>query len=260
MKKNMNIFKILFPAIFVLSIVFSFFFLSVAFAEEPLRPEIVIDIGGFSKDDFSQQSSYACKEGSKDQCIDINWLGQYISAIYRYGIGLAAILAVVMVMAGGFLWLVSAGSSNKVSTAKEYIFSAITGLTLALFSFIILSAINPNLVNLKGLTINDISEKVNVCCQTGTDQYSWQTVPEGECNRQNSGWSNAVGNKCSSCCVCTPHYNDCEKKYYENISAEQCSGYNTEFNNPTYPPPGYDACNDGVNCEFKATNSCDEVR
>lgn len=203
MKKNNYFFKKFFPGVFILSLVFSFFFLSVAFAEEALRPEIVIDIGGFNKEDFSQQSSYNCQEGSDDKCIDINWIGQYVSAIYRYGIGLAAILAVVMVMAGGFLWLVSAGSSDKVGKAKEFIFSAITGLTLALFSFIILNAINPNLVNLKSLTVGVPLEQKTVCCKTGTNQYLWKMVPEGQCEKGNDDWENSEDeSKCDNigCC------------------------------------------------------------
>ncbi len=146
-------FKIFIPVVFIWSFTSSFLFLSGALAQENFQPEIQIEIGGFSKEDFSDQRSYACGKGSSETCIEINWIAKYISVVYQYGIGIAAILAVVMVMVGGFIWLASAGSPDKITKAKEFIISAITGLLLALFSFIILSAINPNLVSFQPLSI-----------------------------------------------------------------------------------------------------------
>ncbi len=83
----------------------------------------------------------------------VGWIGQYINLLYRYGIGIAAILATVMVMVGGFFWLMSGGSPDRISLGKEFITAAISGLVIALFSYTILNFINPNLVNLKGLTV-----------------------------------------------------------------------------------------------------------
>ncbi|MFA6215815.1 MAG: hypothetical protein WC768_04580 [Patescibacteria group bacterium] len=86
----------------------------------------------------------------------IPWIGDYISALYKYGIGLAATLAIVMIMAGGLVWLMSAGSPDKVGTAKEFIASALSGLLLAFFAFMILATINPSLINLQGIKIKQI--------------------------------------------------------------------------------------------------------
>lgn len=106
--------------------------------EKPLTPVIKLKIG--------QTEIKFDGVGCDGEKCEVDWIAKYISVIYQYGVGITAILAVVMVMAGGFLWLISGGSPDKVGKAKEFIFSAITGLTLALFSFIILSAINPSLV------------------------------------------------------------------------------------------------------------------
>ncbi len=105
---------------------------------KPLTPVINLKIG--------QTEIKFDGVGCDGEKCEVDWIAKYISVIYQYGVGITAILAVVMVMAGGFLWLISGGSPDKVGKAKEFIFSAITGLTLALFSFIILSAINPSLV------------------------------------------------------------------------------------------------------------------
>jgi len=108
---------------------------------EASKPELHVKIGQ-TELNFETVS---CKPGEK---CEIGWISQYVVAIYKYGIGLAAVLAVVMIMVGGFVWLMSGGSSTQVSTAKDFIVSAMSGLLLALFSFMLLYIVNPRLVNL----------------------------------------------------------------------------------------------------------------
>ena len=115
----------------------------------------------------------------------IGWIGDYIGAIYKYGVGLAAVLATIMMMVGGFLWLTSAGSPDRVGKAKEFITSALTGLILALFSFLILYTVNPELTTLKPLKVQKVSE-VEVEFKEGFQ--GWGPVPnceEGERAIQN---------------------------------------------------------------------------
>jgi len=122
-----------------------------------MKPVITVEIGGFSgwqnTGGWSKGTEY-CPGGAKagTECLQVNWISDYIVAIYKYGIGLAAVLAVVVIMVGGFIWLVSGGSSTRVSTAKDFIVSALAGLMLALFSFVILYAVNPRLVSLGPIT------------------------------------------------------------------------------------------------------------
>ncbi|MFA6410555.1 MAG: pilin [Candidatus Buchananbacteria bacterium] len=112
------------------------------------KPQLSITIGQ-TKIAFNEVNC----EGGK---CSIPWISQYISALYAYGVGAAAILAMVMIMVGGFIWLLSAGSPDKVGKAKEFITSALTGLLLALFSFLILNTVNPKLTSLDTLQVNDI--------------------------------------------------------------------------------------------------------
>ncbi|PLX21329.1 hypothetical protein C0584_02755, partial [Candidatus Parcubacteria bacterium] len=62
-------------------------------------------------------------------------------------ISIVGIVATVMLMVGGFIWLTAGGSGEKVGKARDIIFSSLTGLVLALTSYTILSVINPDLVN-----------------------------------------------------------------------------------------------------------------
>jgi len=74
---------------------------------------------------------------------------EYIKSIYNLFIGIVGFLAVIMIMAGGFQWLIAAGNAQKISGAKTTIISAIMGLVLALGSYSILSWVNPRLTVLK---------------------------------------------------------------------------------------------------------------
>lgn len=85
--------------------------------------------------------------------VDTQTLGKYIQVWYGLIIGTVGILAAIMIMYGGFRWLTSRGG-QAVSEAKDIIFSALIGLTLAFLSYAILYLINPNLLNigLPGIT------------------------------------------------------------------------------------------------------------
>jgi len=80
-------------------------------------------------------------------------LGEYISAIYVFFVGVAGILATVMMMWGGVRYVVSFGNPQKIAAAKDTIVSALLGLAIALGSYVILLMINPNLVQFKGLAV-----------------------------------------------------------------------------------------------------------
>jgi len=73
----------------------------------------------------------------------------YIKKIYNFAIGVIAIIAVVMIMIGGLQWIFAAGNPGTISQAKSNITAAVSGLILALASYVILNTINPSLVELK---------------------------------------------------------------------------------------------------------------
>lgn len=82
----------------------------------------------------------------------------YVKNIYSVSIGIIAIIAVVMIMIGGLQWIMAAGDSGKITTAKKQITGAVSGLVLILCSYVILNTINPDLVKLKLQDLNPIEE------------------------------------------------------------------------------------------------------
>jgi len=60
-----------------------------------------------------------------------------IASIIQVALGFLGIVAVVIILLGGFKWMTSGGSEDKVKGAKKLIFSGIIGLVIVLSSFAI---------------------------------------------------------------------------------------------------------------------------
>jgi hypothetical protein len=90
----------------------------------------------------------------------IPFISVYLAAMFKLGVGAAAVLAVIMIMIGGFIWIAAGGDAGKISKAKAMIKNAVVGLILSLGSFIFLQTVNPDLVNLRGLKIPIVRENI----------------------------------------------------------------------------------------------------
>ena len=73
--------------------------------------------------------------------------GGYVVAIYEFLLSLVGIVAMVMIIIGGFRYMTSTGNASAMADAKDMIFSALLGLGLALLSWLILYTINPDFIN-----------------------------------------------------------------------------------------------------------------
>jgi len=73
-------------------------------------------------------------------------LGLYLQSMYKIGLGIAGILAVVMITIGGVMYMTTEAIGGK-SDAKNKINNAIFGLILALSSFLLLKIINPTFIS-----------------------------------------------------------------------------------------------------------------
>ena len=111
-------------------------------------PELQVKIPGlnFNKVGCEQRSdgSYNCA---------VSWIGDYIKAVYNYALAVAGILAAIMLMAGGLVWLTSGGDAGQVGKAKNIITGSTIGLILLFSSYLILYQINPDLIELKPINV-----------------------------------------------------------------------------------------------------------
>ncbi|MCL5436000.1 MAG: pilin [Patescibacteria group bacterium] len=74
-------------------------------------------------------------------------LGECIVAIYKWALGFSVILALLMIIFAGYLYMTSGGNAQRVTLAKEFFAGAIIGLIVLFCAIIILRTINPELVN-----------------------------------------------------------------------------------------------------------------
>ena len=72
-------------------------------------------------------------------------LSSYLEAVFAFGISIAGILAVTMIVIGGIQYLTAYGNTGMVTNAKNRITQALLGLLLAIGAWLILYTINPDL-------------------------------------------------------------------------------------------------------------------
>ena len=125
-------------------------------------------------------------------------IAKYVRVIYKYAIGIVGILAAVVLMIGGVMWIVAGGSATRIGEAKAWIGASLTGLVIALMSYLILATINPALVDLKTTTVKTVEETTTngqTLCNNGqglcytvcpeSPNESWKEVnAPGECDWQ----------------------------------------------------------------------------
>lgn len=74
-------------------------------------------------------------------------IGMYVQEAYKFGFVMAIALAILMIIIGGFLWILG-GAADTIGTAKDMIIQAIIGLVILSSAYLLLNTINPRLVSL----------------------------------------------------------------------------------------------------------------
>jgi len=114
-------------------------------------------------------------------------ISQFIIAVYKYAIGIVGIVSAIVLMWAGFLWLTAGGNQARVTDAQGWIKGSLTGLALALCSFLILSTVNPSLTKFKSVDITPIGEEeiktdsINCCIYPDPASVGPTKTPIGAC-------------------------------------------------------------------------------
>ncbi len=114
------------------------------------KPTNRITIPGLQYSDIKQVDS------GDTTYLYIPFIGEYLSTVYKYLIIFAGIVAVIVIIVAGIQWTASGGNSSTIESAKNRITGALTGLGLAVGSYVILYAINPELVSFRSLKVQYI--------------------------------------------------------------------------------------------------------
>jgi len=60
-----------------------------------------------------------------------------IASLIRVGLGFLGVIAVVIILIGGFKWVTAGGEDEKVKKAKKYIYQGLIGLVICLAAYAI---------------------------------------------------------------------------------------------------------------------------
>ncbi|HSR89288.1 MAG TPA: hypothetical protein VLK22_02705 [Candidatus Udaeobacter sp.] len=118
------------------------------------KPLLEINIPGLN---FSDLASSSDDTGTY---IYVPWIQELISALYKFGIAIVSIVAVVIIIIQGMRVIVSGGGEGTGEAYKK-IFQSIIGLFIAWGSYAILYNINPSLVQFKALKVK-VVERVEL--------------------------------------------------------------------------------------------------
>lgn len=84
-------------------------------------------------------------------------LPQYVNYIYNVAFFVAGFLAVLMIIIGGIQWISSAASPQQKMAAKNKITRSIIGLVALFAIFVVLKAINPDILVLKDIEVSGVT-------------------------------------------------------------------------------------------------------
>jgi len=141
-----------------------------------------------------QTVTFNSKSGTKP-------IADYIKTIYTFAVGAVGIVAAVVLMIGGVMWITAGGNASNVSEAKSMITASLTGMVLVLCSYLILGQVNPALVNLQ----SDLIGTPPLPTQTPTIQSivnspAFQAIVNS--NAANScNWTESIANTFLNGCV-----------------------------------------------------------
>lgn len=131
-------------------------------------PQLQVKIPGLNFSDPARVKELSGVDGFGNTVLTIPYLGEYFVSIYTFSIGAMSVLAVVMIIVGGFMWSSSGGSAGQIQQAQAIIQRAVIGLIIGLGSYMILYLINPELVQFQALKVRLIEGQDLLMTQLGT--------------------------------------------------------------------------------------------
>ncbi len=104
---------------------------------------------------------------------------EYITTLYRYALGIVTLVAIIMVVYGGFRYLLGA-STGDVKTGRKVIGDAIGGMVILFLAYVILYTVNPKTVRLSLPEIRRI-QSIGVTAGSQTNQPGTSCAKDSDC-------------------------------------------------------------------------------
>jgi hypothetical protein len=84
-------------------------------------------------------------------------LPKCVNQIYVWSLGVSVLLAMLMIVLGGYYIMTAGGNAEQSSKGKEYITSALIGVVILFAAYLLLNEINPDLVNFNLNSLNGLN-------------------------------------------------------------------------------------------------------
>lgn len=104
---------------------------------------------------------------------------EYITVLYRYALGIVTLVAIIMVVYGGFRYLLGA-STGDAKTGRKVIEDAIGGMAILFLAYVILYTVNPKTVRLSLPDIRRI-QSVGLTAGSQTNQPGTSCAKDSDC-------------------------------------------------------------------------------
>ncbi|MBT3539232.1 N-acetylmuramoyl-L-alanine amidase [Candidatus Parcubacteria bacterium] len=145
------------------------------------QPKITIPGLNFSEIDIK---SMVTKDPSGNTWLNIPFLGEYLSVVYRYSVIAVSILAVIAIINVGIIWTIRGGGSEGKQEAQKKLAMAFIGLLIASISYALLYTINPELVNFRSLKVLYVKEE-GVIHDPSADSNTFDDIKPPPCKGPN---------------------------------------------------------------------------
>ena len=109
-----------------------------------------------------------------------------ISQVYIWSLGVGALLAFLMMVIGGYNYMTASGNAEQSGKGVEMIWGSIIGLALLFGAYLLLSTINPDLVNFSNFT-NDFNGLNSTSTSGSTNTNSNSTNSNSTSGSASSG-------------------------------------------------------------------------
>jgi hypothetical protein len=116
--------------------------------------------------------------------LTVPYFAEYVSAVYRYLLGIVVFAAGIMVVYGGFHYILGTTLSS-VSKGRQIIRDAIIGLVLAFSAYTILTVLNPATTTLDAINISYITQQPHLTSVPSDSYFNAlraegnATIPDG---------------------------------------------------------------------------------
>src|SRR5688572_26177107 len=116
----------------------------------PITPQLGVPIPGFTPAEPTREGSI----------VRVAFLAGYINAVYRYLTGIILVVAIVMCVYGGFLYLIGSAGVGDIKRGKQIITDAIMGMIITLAAYSLLNTVNPATTQLKTLELGYVAGEI----------------------------------------------------------------------------------------------------